>query len=257
MRYNLAAGRFDSPRTTSCRVTADRFFRGGKVERIALFDVDGTLVDGHVWRAILSHPEVSRWRVRWLYARTIPAQLARKAGWLDETSFRDGWVRGLAGLLRGQSRDWVRRLAEWTADEFLASMYRQDVIGVLKEHKRQGDSVVLVSTMFTDVLEAISRRLDADAWLGTALSFTSDGTANGRLDSKSCVGPHKLDFVRDYLSAHRKGSGLEACVAYADSGSDLPLLAAVGEAVAVYPDSALRQEALARGWRLLPADETR
>lgn len=222
--------------------------------RIALFDVDGTLVDGHVWRAILSHPDVSNWRVRWLYARTLPAQLARKAGWLDETTFRDGWVRGLASLVRGQSREWVRRLADWTANEFLAGMYRQDVIGVLTEHKRRGDSVVLVSTMFTDVLEAISRRLGADAWLGTALSFTPDGTANGRLGSKACVGPRKLDFVRDYLSAQRAGNGLDACVAYADSGSDLPLLAAVGEAVAVYPDEALRQVALERGWRLLPAD---
>ena len=225
--------------------------------RTALFDVDGTLVEGHVWRAILAHPDVSRLRVRWLFARTVPAQLFRKAGWLDETTFRDGWVHGMAALLRGQSREWMRRFATWTADEYLADMYRPDVIDVLEAHKRQGDRVVLVSTMFTDVLEAISQRLGADAWLGTALSFGSDGAANGRLDSKSCVGPRKLDFVRDYLSAHQTGQGLEACVAYADSGSDLPLLAAVGEAVAVYPDAALRQEALQRGWRLLPTVETR
>jgi len=227
------------------------------VARIALFDVDGTLVDGHVWRAFLSHPEVSRWHVRWLYARTVPTHLARKAGWLDETTFRDGWVHSLAGLLRGRSREWVQHLATWTADEFLAGMYRPDVIDILQAHKGQGDRVVLVSTMFTDVLEAIGRRLGADAWLGTALAFAKDGTANGRLGSKSCVGPRKLDFVRDYLSSGQVGSGLEACVAYADSGSDLPLLAAVGEAVAVYPDAALRQVALERGWRQLPSNTAR
>jgi alcohol-forming fatty acyl-CoA reductase len=48
--------------------------------------------------------------------------------------------------------------------------------------------------------------------------------------------------------AARAGADLGASYAYADSHSDLPLLAAVGNPVAVNPDVALYRVARARGW---------
>jgi len=51
--------------------------------------------------------------------------------------------------------------------------------------------------------------------------------------------------------AEREGIDLSASYAYSDSVSDLPMLRAVGNPVAVNPDSALEEVARAEGWRIM------
>ncbi len=55
--------------------------------------------------------------------------------------------------------------------------------------------------------------------------------------------------MRDYAAA--SGVDMSASCAYSDSGSDLPMLTAVGNPIATNPDSRLRKEARARGWAVL------
>lgn len=218
----------------------------------AFFDVDGTLVDGHVWSGILAHPDVNRWQVRRLYARTMPRLLWRRLYLLSETGFRDRWVRGLAGLLCDWTASQVEALSTWIASEFLLPTYRADVVALLNRHKDEGHQVVLVSTMFTHVLAAIAGQLGADAWLGTSLDIQA-GRVTGRINGTSCVGPRKLDYVRDYLAAGALDITLADSAAYADSFSDALLLGAVGHPVAVYPDDQLRRVAQEQGWTIHPA----
>ena len=63
------------------------------------------------------------------------------------------------------------------------------------------------------------------------------------------VGEAKAAAVRA-LAAER-GIDLVASIAYSDGHTDLPLLEAVGRAVAVNPDRRLRRTAAARGWPVL------
>ncbi len=219
--------------------------------RAALFDVDGTLVDGRVWRGILEYPRVSRAQVRWQYVRTLPRLLRLKFQPAYETRFRDHWVRGLAGLLRGWPEPAVNDMAAWIADSFLMSMYREDVIALVAAHRTQGQPVILVSTMFPPVLAAIARRVGADDVVGTAFEVRS-GALTGALAGESCVGPRKLDFARRYLAKQYPDITVEECAAYADSYSDTALLAASAQPCAVYPDEQLRRVAGERGWRIYP-----
>ncbi len=183
----------------------------------------------------------------------MPRLLGRRLDLLSETSFRDGWVRSLAGLLRGWTASQVASLAEWIATDFLLPLYRPDVVALLRQHKEEGHTVILVSTMYTVVLEQIARHLGADAWLGSVLDLRND-RVTGELNGDSCVGPRKLEFVRDFLARHEPDFSLATCAAYADSFSDAPLLAATGHPVAVYPDERLQAMALAEGWAIHPAD---
>jgi phosphoserine phosphatase len=64
-----------------------------------------------------------------------------------------------------------------------------------------------------------------------------------------CHGENKAAAVRE-LAAH-EGYILEHCYAYSDSITDLPMLEAVGNPVAVNPDRALRKEAAARRWTVV------
>ena len=54
--------------------------------------------------------------------------------------------------------------------------------------------------------------------------------------------------------AEREGYDLAQCYAYSDSESDLPMLRAVGNPVAVNPDGALGQLARREGWEIMRLD---
>ncbi len=217
------------------------------IVRAAFFDVDGTLVRGHVWSAILAHPDVSRARVWRLYASLLPRWFASKLHLVSQMGFRSRWVQGLALLLAGWERERVERMNEWVAEEFLADRYRDDVVEFLRQHKERGDYVILVSTMFEGTTMRIAKRLGADAGLGSVLEF-SDGICTGKISGEPCVGSRKLDFIRAHLAARDLSVDLSEASAYAGSFSDAPLLAAVGHPTAVYPQKELLKTAEERGW---------
>ena len=50
--------------------------------------------------------------------------------------------------------------------------------------------------------------------------------------------------------AREHGYELARCYAYSDSATDIPMLAAVGNPVAVNPDRTLRKHAMSSGWEI-------
>jgi hypothetical protein len=90
-------------------------------------------------------------------------------------------------------------------------------------------------------------RLGLTGALGT-VSEVEDGRYTGRLVGEPLHGPAKAEAVR--ALAEREGLDLSRCTAYSDSANDVPLLSAVGHAVAVNPDRALREQARALGWQV-------
>jgi phosphoserine phosphatase len=61
-------------------------------------------------------------------------------------------------------------------------------------------------------------------------------------------GPAKAIAIKALAAA--EGLDLAKCTAYSDSINDIPMLSAVGRAVAVNPDSALRRTAKQNGWEI-------
>jgi hypothetical protein len=74
------------------------------------------------------------------------------------------------------------------------------------------------------------------------------GLYTGRLVGEPLHGPAKAEAVR--ALAEREGLDLSRCTAYSDSSNDVPMLSAVGHAVAVNPDTSLRETARANGWEV-------
>jgi len=75
-----------------------------------------------------------------------------------------------------------------------------------------------------------------------------DGVFTGRLVGDILHGTGKAHAVRTL--AIREGLNLRRCAAYSDSINDVPMLSLVGTAVAINPDSALRELARKRGWEV-------
>jgi HAD superfamily hydrolase (TIGR01490 family) len=213
---------------------------------IAFFDVDETLIAVNSMSRFLRHH---------LRASGGP-------GSAFDDALRD--LRALAE--RGEPREAIarayyrhyagrdtRELADqgraWFAAELsVGGLFLEHTVAALGDHRRRGDSVVLVSGSFPPCLDPVAERLGADAVL-CARPETVGGVHTGRLDA-TMIGEEKAAAVRALLA--ERGVPGAVCHAYGDHASDLPMLLSVGHPVVVGADPVLVRHAEAGGWRRLP-----
>jgi HAD superfamily hydrolase (TIGR01490 family) len=212
----------------------------------AFFDMDGTLLSSNVIETYL-----------WLRLGELPAsgrlgELGRVAGKVPRWIQADRKERG--GFLRSVYREYAgARLAdlEAIADGDLAqhvlARLSPDAVRRIREHRAAGHLTVLV----TGAIRPLTRPLAPlfDHIEAADLAVDEYGVCTGRLASSPLVGEARAAFVRAYARAH--GLDLSGCYAYADSHSDLPLLAAVGQPVAVRPDVPLFRHARKAHWSIV------
>ena len=98
-----------------------------------------------------------------------------------------------------------------------------------------------------ELAEVIAKRLGFTGAMGT-VAESVDGVFTGRLVGDILHGLGKAHAVR--ALAAREGLNLKRCTAYSDSINDVPMLSLVGTAVAINPDSDLRDIARERGWEI-------
>ena len=132
-------------------------------------------------------------------------------------------------------------------DELMADRIWAGTRVLAQKHLDAGQRVWLVTATPVELANIIAQRLGLTGALGT-VSEVRDGQYTGRLVGELMHGEAKAEAVR--ALAEREGLDLSRCTAYSDSSNDLPMLSAVGHAVAINPDTALREQARARGWEV-------
>lgn len=212
-------------------------------ERLALFDIDGTLLDP---------PSSERRFIRHLFARrqlgarqllswtVFPPRYARLYGatvWQKNKAYLDGLQ--------------VTDVAEWATDFVtgqLVAAWRQAVLARLRDHQAAGDRVILLSGTSQFLAQAIAASIGADDAVGTLCDV--DGTCfTARPPLSHPFGEEKRRLAATLCDRYH--TGLDSVVAYGDSHNDIPLLLAVGCAVAVTPGRRLGRLAASRGWEVL------
>src|SRR5262249_31242387 len=213
----------------------------------AFFDVDNTLMMG----ASIFH------FARGLAARKFfdTADLAGFAG--SQLKFRVGGRENRQGIqghrdsalsfVAGRSVDEVVGLGEEIYDDLMADRIWPGTRALANMHLDAGQRVWLVTATPVELALIIARRLGLTGALGT-VAESENGVFTGRLVGEVLHGPAKAHAVR--ALAAREGLNLRRCFAYSDSVNDVPMLSAVGTAVAVNPDSQLRDVAKERGWQV-------
>ena len=113
-------------------------------------------------------------------------------------------------------------------------------------HRAQGHSLVLLTSSSVYLARRVSEDLQLDGYLATSLGVDAQGKLTGAPGAEICFGPGKVVLAKKYLEEH--GGSLEQSMFYSDSYTDLPMMEAVAEAIAVNPDPKLHREAQRRGW---------
>jgi HAD superfamily hydrolase (TIGR01490 family) len=214
--------------------------------RIAAFDVDGTLIEGHSQtlfaRYIVERGGASRLlmvRIAWwysLYRLGIPLPVARIQ-------------RRMVGDFAGAPIDRMHAVLDAFAEEILADRLLPDALEQLCALRRDGIHVVLVSASLDLIISRLAQIVDADGAVATRLIPPVDGKFSGRIDGEMIYGQAKVDAVRRYANERFPYWIFEA--AYGDHESDQFLLAAARHAVAVNPDRRLEAVARRCGWKVV------
>jgi HAD superfamily hydrolase (TIGR01490 family) len=209
----------------------------------AFFDMDRTLLcvdSGMSW-------------TRFLYKRgELPASMVAKAIYwstlyklavLDMESVFARLARTLEG---DRETDMIAKCEIWYRDHVAPKVAPAARVAI-EHHRQLGHTVVLATGSTIYAARPVASGLAIKDVLASELEVDAGGVFTGRA-SAYCFGEHKVALARAW--AERVGIDLDASYFYSDSYNDLPMLSAVGTAIAVNPDARLGRHARRKGWAI-------
>ena len=213
----------------------------------AFFDLDRTLMAGSSglpWaRAAMRAGLIGRGQmVRW----GVDALTFRLRGSTDEAT--EKLLGEIKQVFAGTPARDLSRLAPEVLVGLLPRIYPQ-MLEEVYAHQDAGRPTFIVSAAGDELVQLLARILYMDGGIGTPYEVGPDGRFTGELGGPFMYGPGKVEAMRRFADEH--GIDLAASWAYSDSVSDLPMLRAVGNPVAVNPDDELARVADAEGWRTM------
>jgi HAD superfamily hydrolase (TIGR01490 family) len=149
-------------------------------------------------------------------------------------------------LAAGWDQDTVRRIAREAIEEVIEPIVYDEALALIAEHRDAGRPVFIVSASPEEIVAPLAEHLGVDRWIATRAEV-EDGRYTGKV-AFYAFGPHKAEAMRALAEA--EGLDLAASYAYSDSATDEPMLAAVGNPVAVNPDRELQRTARERDWEV-------
>ena len=218
---------------------------GGGGNAAAFFDLDKTLMAGS--------------------SGMVFARVANRKGFVPRRQLAKWGLDHLRYRLRGSSDEQTSAVVD-VAKRIFAEIPERDVermgpevlAGILPRiypqmleevhaHQDEGRPAFIVSAAGNDIVAALAGVLGMEGGIGTRYEVDGAGSFTGRLDGPFVYGPGKVEAMREFAASHE--IDLAESFAYSDSLSDLPMLRAVGNPVAVNPDPPLAEIARAEGWR--------
>ena len=209
---------------------------------LALFDMEGTIitsnvVESYVW-ARMADLTPEEW------PRELASVFARIPGYLQiDRRDRGEFLRTFFRRYEGASVEGIDRLVANHVAEFMLQKASAAAIRRIREHRAAGHLTILITAAAEPFVRPLSPLFDVV--IGAELE-ARDGRYTGFMSAPPLVGEARAAWLRRH--ALLEGIELRHSYAYADSYSDLPLLRAVGNPVAVSPDASLYRYARRRRW---------
>ncbi|MDF3838597.1 HAD-IB family hydrolase [Cupriavidus basilensis] len=183
---------------------------------VAAFDFDGTITTSDSLRDFVRYMVGGRGLIRGAVC-AAPWLAGMLAGTCDRGTAK---ARFLAGAIGGMTRRELERAARRYVAQRLPALIRPEMEARLREHKRRGHRLVLVSASPAFYLKVWAESAGFDAVLATELEFRGD-RFSGRLASPNCWGPEKVRRLQQWSGVGKP----PVLFAYGDSRGDRELLA--------------------------------
>ncbi|HET7509840.1 MAG TPA: HAD-IB family hydrolase [Solirubrobacterales bacterium] len=220
---------------------------GDEPRAAAFFDLDKTLMAGSsgmqfariaAKQGIVSKRQLASWGFEHLRYRLRGTTDARTAEVLKVAR----------ELIRGVPAKAIDRMGPEVMAAILPRVFPQ-MLAEVYAHQDAGRPTFIVSAAGNGVVETLADVLGMTGGIGTRYEIDEEDNYTGRLEGPFVYGPGKVEAMEEFAALH--GIDLAQSYAYSDSLSDLPMLRAVGNPVAVNPDPPLAEIARAEGWQTL------
>ena len=99
---------------------------------------------------------------------------------------------GLIRMLKGKSKEELRKMAETFHKEFLCGKTNKSVVNQIEEKRQQGYTLVLLSATLDIIAEEVSKQFNIPHVISSKLDYNDDGVCLGRL---------RRDLLHDKLGA--------------------------------------------------------
>ena len=217
--------------------------------KLALFDLDGTLIPGDSDHAFGEFMVALGW---------VDGPTHRRRNDAFFRQYQDGSL-DIAEYVDFTTRAWRQRSPadqQMATQRFMADVMAPQLLAparqLLARHRAAGDLMAIVTATNEFVTRPIADALGVAHLIAVRLARDADGGVTGGIDGVPSFRQGKIERVHAWLAGlgHRLAD-FETSVFYSDSTNDLPLLDAVSEPVATNPSPALEAIAQARGWRIL------
>jgi HAD superfamily hydrolase (TIGR01490 family) len=213
--------------------------------RLALFDLDHTLLDGDsdvLWcdflieRGVLDAVSFG--------ARNAQMDLDYRAGSVSTLDFCAFYVSTLTARPRAA---WEGLRREFL-DTVIAPRIGPAAQALLQRHRDADDLLLLTTATNRFITELTAAHLGIEHLIATECEVDAGGNFTGRTQGTLNMREGKVDRLQAWLA--QRGLAWVDCDAtfYSDSINDLALLAAVQRPVATNPDARLAATAAERGW---------
>jgi len=217
-----------------------------KIMRLALFDLDNTLLAGDSdfeWAQFLIEKEVLDREV--YEARNRDFYEAYKAGTLDIHEFLDFQLKPLARHPRKLLEQWHGEFMQKKIMPIITRKARD----LVDSHRDDARVVITATNRF--VTAPIAREFGIENLIATEPEERA-GEFTGRVKGVPSFREGKVERLRTWMREHGiQWDRVEETWFYSDSLNDLPLLSLVSHPVAVDPDETLKEHALMHDWRVI------
>lgn len=230
------------------RSVAESVTQGSEARRIALFDLDHTLIP------IDSDYEWGEFTIA--------------LGWCDATEFKrrnaEFFAQYRAGTL--DVHDYVRFATQAIREQgavksvaaharFMGEVVQKTITkqarALVERHRVAGDELVIVTATNEFVTRPIADAFGVKELIAVELERDAQGRLTGEIKGTPSAREGKVTRMEQWLAARNLGWSDVETTFYTDSMNDLALLEKATWPVATNPDEGLRALAMERGWRIL------
>jgi HAD superfamily hydrolase (TIGR01490 family) len=211
----------------------------------AFFDLDKTIISKSsslaLTRPLYRAGMVSRSQLlRGAYAQLVYLLMGADDRRMDRAK------EAMIALSKGWEQTAVEAIVRDVLINLIDPYVYQEALDLIALHKALGREVFVVSSSPEEVVKPLAEHFGVTGVIGTRAEIV-EGKYTGNLEFYAYA-EAKAEAIREL--AEQRGLDLSGSYAYSDSFTDMPMLEAVGNPVAVNPDRELRREAEKRGWRI-------
>jgi HAD superfamily hydrolase (TIGR01490 family) len=216
--------------------------------KLAIFDLDHTLLSGDsdvLWcefllaRGLLDRAAFGE--------RSAQVEQGYRGGSITVQAFSEFYLSTLAGRSRAQ----LAALRDAFMSECILPRIPASARALVHAHRAAGELLVMSTATNRYLTELTAIELGFEHLIATEPE-EADGVFTGRSQHVLNMREGKLLRLREWLAAMKLPTEvLTQATFYSDSINDLPLLQAIGRAIAVDPDAKLLAYAQAQGWTVL------